>query len=333
MKINYFTFLVLLLSSITSSVGAQTLKQVATGSTPLYQYNAKKLQDLSGSAYVNGRVYLASDGGKNSSFPEVRVALAENIDLTAPVLQRQLIQRDIEGATQINNTIYVTSSMSQVNEDTEDYRVVSAMNLDDDGKIVSEKYAYGRDFILQSMEEHFGNNAWLRRVKVSFGKSGGLNVEGLSVSHHSKEHLVFGFRSPLYDSNFGSPELDSSLSLKRGKALLMEFDNNLTELVDGKFTLLDLEGQGIRGMEYIPSLKSYIIIAGTVEKQKDYHLWQYIPSSKEVIKLSKAGDDFSRLCRPESVLNLPEESKLMILSEQSGKACAGVSFNYITYQY
>lgn len=331
------SYLVLMASTLLScNVGAaiQDLKQIETGSTPLYRYNDKQLQDLSGSAYVNGHVYLMSDGGKNSDFPEVRISSLSKLEKPAYLFQRQIIQRDIEGATQIGNTIYVASSMSQISEDTDDYRVLSAIEVTDDGKLLSEKYTYARNMIISAMEQKFGDNSWLRRVKVSFGKSGGINVEGLSVSHNGGKKLVFGFRSPLWDKSFGSPELNPSFSLSKGLAILMEVDNPINgKLANESITLIDLNGQGIRGIEYIPAMKGYVIISGGVQKMNEYHLWFYDPKLQKTIKLSESNDSFSHLCRPESVLNIPESSELIILSEESGKACGSVPFNYIKYKY
>jgi hypothetical protein len=206
--------------------------------------------------------------------------------------------------------------------------------VDEEGQLVSEEYIYAREMVLSAMESKFGDNAWLRRVKVSFGKSGGVNVEGLSTSHNGGNNLVFGFRSPLVDEKFGSPQLDSSFSLKKGLAMLIEVEDPLNNnSPKSSITLIDLNGQGIRGVEYIPALNSYVIISGGVQKLNEYHLWLYNPKSKKTIKLSKINDDFSHLCRPESVLNIPETSTLLILSEESGKACSNVKFNYVTYKY
>lgn len=332
-KTHFLSIMIVLLSSCVS-LAKEPLKQIATGSTPLYNYHDTKFQDLSGSAYVNGYVYLMSDGGKNSEFPEVRVASTDTLDAPARLFQRQIIQRDIEGATQIDNTIYISSSLSQVSEDTADYRVLSSIQLDEEGQLMSEKYIYAREMIINAMENRFGDNAWLRRVKVSFGKSGGVNIEGLSTSHKGDERLVFGFRSPLVDEHFGSPILNPDFSLSQGLAMLMEIDNPIeTKSPKSEITLIDLNGQGIRGIEYIPGMKGYVIISGGVEKLNEYHLWFYNPESKTTSKLSKEGDDFSKLCRPESVLNIPESSSLTILSEESGKACSHAEFNYITYKY
>jgi len=328
------TTAILLSTSVHADVAVKKLQQVKTGSTPLYRYHDKQLQDLSGSAYVNGHIYLMSDGGKNSDFPEVRITTLDKLESPAYLFQRQIIQRDIEGATQIGNSIYIASSMSQINEDTDDYRVLSSIRVNDDGHFVSESYTYARDVILSAMKDKFGDDAWLRRVQVSFGKQGGINIEGLSASHNGGNNLVFGFRSPLWDKNFGSPQLDPSLSLKKGLAILIEMSDPIEgSLNKSSVKLLDLKGQGIRGIEYIPAMGGYVIISGGVEKLNEYHLWFYEPKSEEVTKLSQQNDGFSRLCRPESVLNLPEKSTLIILSEESGKACENVEFNYIEYKY
>jgi hypothetical protein len=333
-KLNKYFIFILFICSNSFTAKASLLKQIEIGSTPVYAYGDKKLQDLSGSAYVNGYVYLASDGGKNSNFPEIRISSLKDIQKPSAILQRQIVQRDIEGSTQIGNTIYVTSSMSQVNEDTDDYRVLSALTFDDSGKVKSEQYIYARQIIVNAMEKNFGNDSWLRRVKVSFGKSGGINIEGLSHSHNNGDNLIFGFRSPLWDESFGSPILDPTLSLAKGKAILLELKDPMNKSTpEATFTLIDLNGQGIRGIEYIPELKGYVIISGGVQKLNEYHLWFYDPMSKETTKLSKLGDDFSKLCRPESVLNVPEKSTLIIFSEESGSACSQVTFNFIKYQY
>ncbi len=334
MKISYLAVLASTLLSAGVDAAIPKLQQIGIGSTPLYSYNKQQLQDLSGSAYIKGHVYLMSDGGKNSDFPEVRITSTNQLSSPAYLFQRQIIQRDIEGATQIGSSVYITSSMSQIDEDTDDYRVLSAINVDSTGALISEKYTYARDIILSAMENEFGDEAWLRRVKVSFGKKGGINIEGLSASHNGGNKLVFGFRSPLWDEKFGSPQLDPTLSLKKGLAILIEMNDPIDQKPEKtSVTLIDLKGQGVRGIEYIPSLKGYIIIAGGVEKLNEYHLWFYDPKLKKTIKISKENDSFSHLCRPESVLNIPEKSTIIILSEESGKACENVKYNYVKYKY
>ena len=244
-----------------------------------------------------------------------------------------LVQRDIEGATQLGDEIYITSSLSQVNEDTGDYRVLSAFNIDEKGDVDSERYVYARDLILNGLKAHFGDNAWFRRVSVSFGKTGGLNVEGLTASHNNPQSVIMGLRSPLWHESFGSPKLEPTLSLNKGDAILVEISKPFSALPELTVKTIDLAGQGIRGIEYIPALKGYVVISGSVQKMNLYSLWFYEPISGETRLLSKNNDSFSQLCRPESILNIPNTSIFYVLSEESGTACTNSKFNYVSYDY
>jgi len=310
-----------------------SISEHSTGSTPQYLYNNIHSQDLSASAYLNGVIYLGADGGKNSDFPEIRHTILTQLDEPAKILSRQIIQRDIEGATQVGDEIFVTSSLSQVSEDTGDYRVLSAFKVDEKGDVYSERYVYARELVINELKAHFGDNAWSRRVSVSFGKSGGLNVEGLTASHKNTKSVIMGLRSPLWDESFGSPKLDPSLSLKKGDAILVEMTNPFSALPKLAITTIDLSGQGVRGIEYIPALNGYIVISGGVQKMNIYSLWFYDPKSGKTSLLSKDNDNFSKLCRPESILNIPNTSIFYVLSEESGSACSNSAFNYISYKY
>jgi len=311
----------------------KSISERSTGSTPQYEYNNVHSQDLSASAYLNGVIYLGADGGKNSNFPEVRQTTLNELDNPAKILVRKLVQRDIEGATQLGDEIYITSSLSQVNEDTGDYRVLSAFNIDEKGDVDSERYVYARDLILNGLKAHFGDNAWFRRVSVSFGKTGGLNVEGLTASHNNPQSVIMGLRSPLWHESFGSPKLEPTLSLNKGDAILVEISKPFSALPELTVKTIDLAGQGIRGIEYIPALKGYVVISGSVQKMNLYSLWFYEPISGETRLLSKNNDSFSQLCRPESILNIPNTSIFYVLSEESGTACTNSKFNYVSYDY
>ncbi|WP_053979860.1 hypothetical protein [Marinagarivorans algicola] len=327
------TIIISLALFIPALTQAASVKEIDSGKTSQYKFNGNISQDLSGSAYVNGTVFMAYDGGKNSEFPEIRYNSLGKISDPSPILGRQIIQRDIEGTTQIKNSVFVTSSLSQVNEDTSDYRVLSAFTVGDDGTVTNERYVYAREMLLNALETKFGNNDWLRRVRISFGKSGGLNVEGLSASPESEKALVFGLRSPLYDDNFGSPEFDGKLSLNTGKAILLEVSDPFSGDYSTKITTLDLKGEGIRGLEYIPKMKGYILISGSVEKKDHYALWFYSPKSEQLTSLTNDSAMFGKLCRPESVLNIPEKSSFLILSEESGNACQDSEITFVKYSY
>lgn len=326
-------FLSALLFHTPFTLAEKKLEFVSTGKTPQYLYNNKPRQDLSASAYHNGKAFFGFDGGKNADFPEIRSTKIEDIQEPAKVLQRQIVQKDMEGATFFDGNYVFTSSLSQTNEDTADYRVLASFKIDDEEKVVSERYVYAREKVLNALVEKFGANDWAKRMLISFGKLGGLNVEALSISHKKGDYLVMGLRSPLWHKQFGAPVLNNKLSLNKGDAIFVEWHRPFDEKPTLKVTTVDLDNQGIRGMEYIPSLRGYLIIAGPVQKAKNFNLWFYDPFSNKSEKLAANDKAFKHLCRPETILHIEEEARIFVLSEESGKACSTSKYNYVEYKY
>lgn len=323
----------LAISSLSVGAGELPAPQftvTAKGKTPLYQYYGEYLQDLSASAYDRGVVMLGFDGGRNAQFPELRITDEASLAKPARLLKRQLVQKDIEAATAADGKFYVMASLSQEDEDTQDYRVFVELTLDDAGEVASERYVYFRRKLLKILQKHFDDDLWFARIATTFGKSGGLNVEGLSVTDVPGQ-LVVGLRSPLYDKNFGDKVFGKNISLDRGNAILIKVKDPFGKHMKSEVITLDLGGQGVRGMEYIPALKGYMIIGGSVEKGNNFSLWFYRPSPYQLKKISLK--HFDHLCRPESILAIPEESLFYILSEESGGACNRVDFSYLKVSY
>ena len=93
----------------------------------------------------------------------------------------------------------------------------------------------------------------------------GLNIEGLAFDAGG-ERLLVGFRGPLVD----------------GKAMLVAienvdevFDKGAEPRIADEAILLDLGGDGIRGMTYDPRLEGFLIISGPLEQVEDvpFRLW------------------------------------------------------------
>ncbi len=93
---------------------------------------------------------------------------------------------------------------------------------------------------------------------------GGLNIEGLAAT--PDQELLIGFRNPI----------------PQGKALLVPLQNP-KDLVEKKGTRaifgdpieLDLNGLGIRSLEYWPSKNRYLIIAGAYDGSDEFALYQW----------------------------------------------------------
>jgi hypothetical protein len=93
----------------------------------------------------------------------------------------------------------------------------------------------------------------------------GLNVEGLAFDA-DRQRLFIGFRGPLID----------------GKAMLVAIENvnevfetGAEPRISEQAMLLDLGGEGIRGMTYDPRLAGFLIISGPLEQVEDvpFRLW------------------------------------------------------------
>jgi hypothetical protein len=93
----------------------------------------------------------------------------------------------------------------------------------------------------------------------------GLNIEGLAFDA-DRERLLVGFRGPLVD----------------GKAMLVAIENvdevfetGSAPRITEQESLLDLGGEGIRGMTYVPRLDGFLIISGPLEQLEDvpFRLW------------------------------------------------------------
>lgn len=104
-----------------------------------------------------------------------------------------------------------------------------------------------------------GQAAVLRDVK----NEGGLNIEALEVSP-DQQQLLIGLRSPL---------LNQRAIIARVDNFTAAFDAGAQPSVAALYTL-DLDGNGIRGLSYIPALGGYLVISGPVAREQiHFQLW------------------------------------------------------------
>ena len=94
--------------------------------------------------------------------------------------------------------------------------------------------------------------------------SGGLNVEAIEFSADGSR-LFVGFRSPLRGTRALVASIENPSAL---------FDNDTPPRLTPELEALDLDGNGIRGMSYVPSLEGFLVIAGPAsEASKPFQLW------------------------------------------------------------
>lgn len=101
--------------------------------------------------------------------------------------------------------------------------------------------------------------------KLRDAKGGeGFNIEGLAIGVDQRRLLV-GFRSPLQDGCALVVSVDNMAAV---------FDTGEAPLLSPRLHMLDLDGHGIRGMSYIPSLRGYLVIGGPIGRGREqFELW------------------------------------------------------------
>ncbi len=95
-------------------------------------------------------------------------------------------------------------------------------------------------------------------------QDGGLNIEGLAISPDA-QRLLIGFRSPLQEGHAIIASVENVSAV---------FDDDAKPKVSPRLDLLDLDGNGIRGMSWVDSLSGYLVIGGPASRaQSPFSLW------------------------------------------------------------
>lgn len=177
------------------------------------------------------------------------------------------LEIDLEGATRLGDKIFWigSHSVSKTGKARPSRNRLFAVTITGDGmrkfKFKSVGVIYTE--LISDLEKDRRFDVFrLKEAKNIKPKDvGGLSIEGLAATPEG--HLLIGFRNPLFGGQITSEKI-----LTNGKSLIVELINPL-EVLEGKTAkfaapiILNLDGLGIRGIEYDKSLKRYVIIAGT----------------------------------------------------------------------
>ncbi len=305
-------------------------KVLEKGRTPSFAQSGSRRQDLSGAVCVDGRAYLAYDGGANSEDPDIRIAPLAGLEKGSVTLRRVIRQKDLEGITFHAGQFHIISSLSQTDEDTEAYRLLTSFSLDPTGRFVrNERSVVIRDLLLEALKS-LPDDRWFSRVAATFGVKGGLNAEGLSWVPDQPDTLVVGLRSPLWGEQFGDPTFGKAFALTKGKAILAFVERPFADRPSVRLETLDLGGQGIRDIQYIPELSAYMLIGGPVDRAAGFSLWLYHPQGRlKRIRIP----EFEGLCRPEAIMPIPGRHELYLFSEEGGAFCEPPAYTYLRLSY
>jgi Family of unknown function (DUF5706)/Protein of unknown function (DUF3616) len=153
----------------------------------------------------------------------------------------------------------------------------------------------------------------------------GLNIEGLAFDE-AQERLLVGFRGPLVD----------------GKAMLVAIENvdemfetEAAPRISEQALLLDLGGEGIRGMTYVPRLGGFLVISGPLEQVENvpFRLWfwpgQADQPAQEVTVPGLAGFEHAEGITP---VRWRGAERLLIVSDD-GDMDAGEFAQYLMLDY
>lgn len=154
---------------------------------------------------------------------------------------------------------------------------ITSHSLDDDGaekksrdklvrfriegdRVVAPRVVKGLKPALLAAHPVLATAAEIRDVKAD----GGFNIEALEIST-DQQHLLVGFRSPLLDNKAIIVSVENPAAM---------FDADEPPRISATLITLDLGGNGIRAMSYLPSLGGYLISSGPVaRKQVQFQVW------------------------------------------------------------
>lgn len=130
----------------------------------------------------------------------------------------------------------------------------------DGDSIVDKQVARGLKAALSGAHPRLAEAAAVLDVK----NAGGLNIEALEICPASGK-LWLGLRGPLLGGRAILASLDNVDAL---------FDDGAAPRIAPSLVTLDLDGNGLRGMAYVPTLTGYLLIAGPVAReQRGFALW------------------------------------------------------------
>lgn len=92
----------------------------------------------------------------------------------------------------------------------------------------------------------------------------GFNIEAVEISANQKK-LLLGFRSPLINNCAVIATIENPMQI---------FASNASPVISPTLHLLNLGGNGIRGIAYVAALSGYLLVAGPADRTPEaFQLW------------------------------------------------------------
>ena len=225
---------------------------------------------------------------------------------------------DLEGGTRVGDTIYWVSSHGRnrkAKKRHSRYRFFATRISKAGEKIDILPYGVAYERLVADLidDKRYSIFGLKEASKLAPKSPGALNIEGLTKTPDGK--LLVGFRNPL----------------PQGKALIAPLINPADVVLGQKAQfaapiLLDLEGNGIRGMASTGN--TYLIIAGPIGTEGRMFLHQWKGPGTQATKVG--GIEFGDL-NPEGVTFLPTRPpKVLLASDDGTREIDGIACKELT---
>ncbi len=232
-------------------------------------------------------------------------------------------ETDIEGVARFNNRIvWITSHGRSKKGNFRPNRCrLFATTLTSDGKLtvdgvytnlLSDLILYDQTWNL-GLQQAIGtksNAVNTQKIEDLAPKKRGLNIEALCTSADGTKMLI-AFRNPR--PKIGDKNMALIIPMANPEAVVLTGTKPQLE----KPILIDLDGLGIRSMQYIPALKQHLIIAGshtTSQDQRPFALYACDLDNPKPRKL----DDFNDF-NPEAILQWANQTDIILLSDDGSR--------------
>ncbi len=283
--------------------------------------------DASAAAALDNTRFIIADDEDNtlriydSNRPDTEPV--QEIDLSPKLsVDEDYPETDIEGAAQLNKRIFWITShgrnkKGKYRQSRYRFFATSFTNgkLSVDGvysNLANDLIAYDKTYKL-GLEKAIGtknNRVSPAKIPDCAPKIAGLNIEGLSTAADGKT-LLIGFRNPRPRVN--NKEMALIIPLTNPEDVLLK---NAKPILQSPI-LLDLNGLGIRGMEYSSKLQKHLIIAGSHKGSSSAPasaLYTCDLKTRQTLKITEFTD-----FNPEAIFQFPNQENIILLSDDGTK--------------
>lgn len=247
------------------------------------------------------RVYRADSSGKPVAYIDINSYFDNN---------PKKKEVDLEDAAQLDELIYWITSHGRNKKGTSkpERHQLFANKLSNSDEMTFEQVGHSyTQLVLKDMakDKRLKKYHLKKAKKLAPKKKGGLNIEGLVITPN--QELLIGFRNPVPQGNALLLPLKNPSDLVKKKG---------THAIFGKPIELDLDGLGIRSIEYWKLKNQYIIVAGAYDGSDQFALYQWsgLDQTPHLIK----GIDLPSNFHPEGILFYPDQNNQFQLFSDDG---------------